>query len=195
MSARPNRDIVVVGASAGGVEALGTLVSELPADLPAAVFVVLHMLPAGGSLLPEILGRASGLPVHAAVHGEPIERGRVYVASPDRHLLIAAGRVELSDDPAEDGHRPAVNPLFRSAARAYGARVVGIVLSGALDDGAAGLKEIVGKGGAAIVQDPSDALYGSMPRAALEACPDARVVPIADMADSVWTMTADTTTR
>ena len=194
MSARTSRDVVVIGASAGGVEALRTLVSGLPADLPAAVFVVLHMLPAGRSVLPEILARTSRLPVQAAEHGAPIERGRIYVALPDRHLLIDADRIDLSTDPPENLHRPAVDPLFRSAAHAYGARVVGVVLSGALDDGAAGLQTIVENGGGAIVQTPSDALYPSMPRAALQGSPDAWVVPIADMAEAVWTMTAEITT-
>lgn len=181
----------MIGASAGGVEALGTLVSGLPADLPAAVFVVLHVLPTGRSVLSRILERQSQLRVRPARDGEPIEHGRIYVALPDHHLLIDANRVRLTRDPSEKGHRPAVDALFRSAARAYGPRVLGIVLSGALDDGAAGLKAIGENGGGAIVQDPADALYASMPSAALRGAPDARVVPIADMAEAVCAMTAD----
>jgi two-component system chemotaxis response regulator CheB len=182
------RDIVVIGASAGGVEALRTLVQGLPADLPAAVFVVLHMLPRSTSRLAQILDRRCRLTVAAAVDGEPIERGRVYVAPPDHHMLLELGHVRLTRDPRENGHRPAVNPLFRSAAQEHGPRVIGAVLSGALDDGTAGLKMIVDRGGAALVQDPADALYPSMPRSALENEPAARAVPIAAMAEAVRAM-------
>src|SRR3954471_4714542 len=178
------RDIVVVGASAGGVEALSELFAGLPAELPAAVFVVLHVAPGGTSVLPQLLGRRTSLPVGAARDDEPVERGRVYVAPPDHHLILSGGRVTLTRGPRENGLGPAIAPLFRSAARAYGARVVGVVLSGALDDGTAGLKMITDAGGAGLVQDPADALYPSMPRHALEY--DApRPVPIAAMAAAI----------
>jgi two-component system, chemotaxis family, protein-glutamate methylesterase/glutaminase len=181
------RDIVVVGASAGGVEALGTLIAGLPAELPAALFVCLHVSPGGTSVLPHILSRKTAMPVAAARDGEPIQRGRVYVAPPDHHMLIEDGHVSLTHGPRENGLRPAIDPLFRSAARAYGRRVVGVVLSGSLDDGTAGLKVITDSGGAGLVQDPADALYPSMPRHALEY--DApRAVPIADMAKAVCAM-------
>jgi two-component system, chemotaxis family, protein-glutamate methylesterase/glutaminase len=181
------RDIVVVGASAGGVEALGTFVERLPPELPAAVFVCLHVSPGGTSVLPRILARKTRMPVTAAVDGEPIQRGRIYVAPPDYHMLLEDGHVSLTHGPRENGLRPAIDPLFRSAARAYGRRVVGVVLSGSLDDGTAGLKVITDSGGAGLVQDPADALYPSMPRHALEH--DApRPVPIADMADAVCAM-------
>src|SRR4051794_41089388 len=150
------RDVIVVGASAGGVEALDRLVSGLPPEFPASIFVVLHLLASGRSLLDSILSRAGELPATAAVDGERFERGHIYVAPPDHHLLIRGLEIELSVGPRENGHRPAIDPLFRSAARAFGARVIAIVLSGSLDDGAAGARFVKERGGVAIVQDPDD---------------------------------------
>ena len=177
----PGRDIVVIGASAGGVEALRAMVGGLPPDLPAAVLVVLHVPRSSPSALPSILDRSGPLRAATAADGEPLTPGRIYVAAVDHHLLIINGRVRLSRGPSENGHRPAVDPLFRSAARAYGAQAVGVVLSGSRDDGAAGLAAIVESGGIAVVQDPADALHPSMPRSALEQVSTDHVVPAAKM--------------
>jgi two-component system chemotaxis response regulator CheB len=160
-------DIFVIGASAGGVEALQVLVSGLPSDLPAAVFIVLHMGVHRPSLLPALLNRAGPLIAAHAYHGEGIERQRIYVATPDSHLLMADGEVQLGDGPKEHHSRPAVDVLFRSAALAYGPRVVGVVLSGNLNDGTAGLVAIKQGGGLAVIQDPGEAAYPGMPRHAL----------------------------
>jgi two-component system chemotaxis response regulator CheB len=176
-----HRDLIVVGASAGGVEALQTLVAGLPADLPAAVAVVLH-LPAGGtSALPQILRRSGRLPATAVGSGMPIEHGRVYVAPPNHHLLVVEDQFVLSHGPTENGHRPAINALFRSAAVAMGPAVTGVLLSGVLDDGVAGLVAIRAQGGATVVQDPSDALYPSMPDNALRHLVPDHVLPASDI--------------
>ena len=177
----PGHDIIVLGASAGGVEALAAVARALPRDLPAAVFVVLHVPAHGTSVLPAILGRVSALRASHAVDGEPIEHGRIYVAPPDRHLLLRPGRVHLSAGPKENSARPAIDALMRTAARAYGPRVVGVVLSGNLDDGTAGLVAVKALGGVTIVQDPDEALFDGMPRSAMEyAAPD-ELLPVADI--------------
>lgn len=173
----PARDIVVVGASAGGVQALTTLVAGLPPDFPAAIFVVLHVPPYAESRLPEILGWSTPLPTAHAVDGEAIVGGRIYVAPPDRHLLIHPGRVELGRGPRENRSRPAVDALFRTAARAYGPRVIGVILSGALYDGSAGLLAVTSQGGLAIVQDPEQAAVDGMPRSAMRLTAVDHVVP------------------
>lgn len=164
----PRHDIIVVGASAGGVEALITLTGSLPHNLPAAVFIVLHIPAQSPSLLPEILNRAGRLEAVQATDGMAIEHGHIYVAPSDHHLLVGHGKVRVIHGPKENRHRPAVDPLFRSAAQTYGPRVIGVVLTGALDDGTAGLQAIKQCGGIAVVQDPTDALYPSMPLSALE---------------------------
>lgn len=178
-------DIVVIGASAGGVEALRTLVAGLPEDLPAAVLVVLHVPRLSPSALPLILDRYCALPVRHAIDGQLVQRGQIYVAPPDAHMLLIENRIRLSRGPSENGHRPAVDPLFRSAARGYGPRVVGVVLSGSRDDGAAGLALIASLGGITIVQDPQDALHASMPRAALEAVTPHHVLPISLIGEAI----------
>ncbi len=178
----PGRDIIVVGASAGGVEALMQLVRRLPADLPAAVFVVLHLPAHSPSLLPQILERNGPLPALHPADGQAIEAGRIYIAPPDFHLLLESDRIRVSRGPRENGHRPAVDPLFRTAARSFGSRVVGVVLSGTLDDGTAGLAAIKQVGGLAIVQDPDEARYGGMPRSAIESVAVDHKLPVADIA-------------
>jgi two-component system chemotaxis response regulator CheB len=157
----------VVGASAGGVEALRDLVAQLPGDYPGALLVVLHVAPMGTSVLPQILSRAGELAATHAEDGEEIKAGHIYVAPPDKHLLVASGRLSLDGGPQIDGYRPAIDPLFRAAADAWGKDAVGVVLSGVLDDGTAGLLAIKEHGGKAFVQDPVDALYDGMPRSAL----------------------------
>jgi two-component system, chemotaxis family, protein-glutamate methylesterase/glutaminase len=164
----PCKDIVVVGASAGGMEALQKLVASLPAGLGASIFIVWHMAPGVKTVLPLLLAKAGMLPVRQPADGDPIEPGHIYVAPNDHHLLIEHGYVRVTKGPKENRFRPAVDPLFRSAAYVYGPRVVGIVLTGALDDGTAGLWTIKLRGGTAIVQEPAEALMRSMPLTALE---------------------------
>jgi two-component system chemotaxis response regulator CheB len=159
---------VAIGASAGGIEALRALVSQLPLDFPAAVLVVLHLPPKGTSVLPQILGRAGPLPAVTAEDGAALEGGRVYVAPPDCHLLVEDGHLRLDHGARANGHRPAIDPLFRSVAEAYGRAAAGVVLSGVLDDGTAGLMAIKQAGGVTLAQDPSEALYDMMPRTAIE---------------------------
>jgi two-component system chemotaxis response regulator CheB len=163
-----NRDIVVVGASAGGMDALQKLVAVLPKDLPAALFVVWHLSPGVRSVLPNVLSRSGPLPAQHPNDGDPIEPGRIYIAPPDHHMLVERDYIRVTKGPKENRFRPAVDPLFRSAAYVFGARTVGVVLSGALDDGTAGLWTIKLRGGTTVVQDPADAMHRSMPLNALQ---------------------------
>lgn len=174
----PGHDVIVVGASAGGVEALITLASSLPADLPAAIFLVLHIPAQSPSLLPDILNRAGPLHALHPADGEAIHNGHIYIAPPDHHLMVEEGMVRIVRGPKENRHRPAIDPLFRSAARTYGTRVVGVVLTGSMDDGTAGLLAIKRRGGVAVVQDPQDALFASMPRSAIAHVEVDHVVPL-----------------
>jgi two-component system, chemotaxis family, protein-glutamate methylesterase/glutaminase len=167
-AASSHPSLIVVGASAGGIEALTTLVGGLPGGFPAAIAVVLHLPPSGTSVLPAILDRASPLPATAASDGDQLRPGHVFVAPSDHHLIVNPGELALSHGPRENGHRPSIDTLLRTAAGSYGEQVIGVILSGTLDDGAAGLALIKRAGGIAIVQDPDDALYDGMPRAALE---------------------------
>jgi two-component system, chemotaxis family, protein-glutamate methylesterase/glutaminase len=177
------RDIVVVGASAGGVEALRELVRHLPADFPAAIFIVVHIPPDAPSLLPRILSRSGPLRATHAVDGDPIVPGRIYVAPPNHHLLVKPGAAWVIYGPKENGHRPAIDPLFRTAARAYAHRVIGVILSGNLNDGSHGLRLVKERGGVAVVQDPDQALYPGMPSSAIEHASVDHVFPIAAIGD------------
>lgn len=173
--------VVAVVASAGGVEALSSFVSSLPSPFGAAVLVVLHIPPHGPSVLPGILARAGSLPAYHPADGDPLERDVIYVAPPDRHLTVSDGVVRVLPGPRENGHRPSADALLRSAAEAFGTRSAGVVLSGTMDDGAAGLRAIRLFGGLAVVQDPSEAAFPGMPDAAIEAAETAVVSPVRDI--------------
>jgi two-component system chemotaxis response regulator CheB len=160
-------DIVVIGASAGGVELLLDLAAELPRNLPAAVFVVIHTAPGFASTLPDVLSRRGPLPAVHPDHGARIEPGRIYLAPPDSQMLVRSGHVAVVRGPKENGHRPAVDPLFRSASWSYGPRVVGVVLSGYQDCGTAGMMSVKARGGLTVVQDPATAVASGMPRSVL----------------------------
>lgn len=188
------QNIIVVGASAGGVESLARLASALPADLPAALLVVLHMPTNATSVLPEILNRRGSLRASSAVEGEPIEHGRIYVAPPNHHLLAKPGFIRLVHGPRENGHRPAVDPLFRSAAHAYGARAIGVILSGTMDDGSLGLQIVKRLGGTAIVQDPEDALFPAMPQNAINNAEVDYVLPLDEIGPLVARLTKQLST-
>src|SRR5687768_9980752 len=161
------RNIIVIGASAGGFDALKTLVSGLPPDLEASIFIVWHMAPDIRGVMPQVLNRINGIYAAHAYDNEAIKPNRIYVAPPDRHLLVEKDRVRVTRGPKENRFRPAVDPLFRSAAYAHKQQVIGVVLSGALDDGTAGLWTVKHCGGLAIVQEPLDAEVPSMPENAL----------------------------
>lgn len=175
------KDVIVIGTSAGGIEALKILFAALPKHLEASIFVVLHTSPDSPGLLAGILARAGPLPATTVHSSEPIESGRVYVASPDHHLVLEPGVVMATKGPKENRFRPAVDPLFRSAAQTYGPRVIGVILTGALDDGAAGLWAVKHLGGTAVVQDPSDALAPSMPRNAMKYVTVDHCLPLSDI--------------
>jgi two-component system chemotaxis response regulator CheB len=177
----PRREIIVIGASAGGVEALQALTAGLPPALPAALFVVVHLAPRSRSFLPQILSRSGPLKAVHAENGMPIEAGRIYVAPPDKHLILERDHVHLSIGPLENRHRPSINVTFRSAAVAYGSRVAGVVLTGQLDDGTAGLWDIKRHGGVTIVQRPEDAAYPSMPMSALREVDVDHTLPVSEM--------------
>lgn len=165
---RVNHDVIAIGGSAGGVEILLSLVPELPADLPAAVFVTLHSRPSpGGGGFPDVLTSRGHLPASYPVHGEKVLPGHIYIAPPDNHLYVRQGSMEIVRGPRENGHRPSVDAMFRTASAAYGSRVVGVVLSGYLDCGTAGMMSIKARGGLSVVQDPSSAQASDMPRSVI----------------------------
>jgi len=175
-------DIVVMGASAGGVEALVQLIKLLPSDISAAIFIVLHVSAHSTSFLPSILSRSGVLKATHPNNQEAILPGQIYIAPPDYHLLVKDGYIHLTRGPRENSHRPAIDTLFRSAARSYGTRVIGVVLSGVLDDGTAGLMAVKSRGGVAVVQDPDEALFAGMPRSAIENLNVDYVLPVAEIA-------------
>lgn len=178
-----SKDIVVVGASSGGIDALKELAGGLPRDLRAAVFVTLHVAPYSLGILPEILERAGPLPVSNAKDWEQFEPGHVYIAPPDHHLLVEdSGHVRVTRGPRENRFRPAIDPLFRSAAHAYGPRVVGVILTGWLDDGTAGLWAVKERGGAAVVQHPDDAYAPAMPLNAIKRVEVDHIIPLKGIA-------------
>jgi two-component system chemotaxis response regulator CheB len=186
-----HRDIVVIGASAGGVEALQRLTEGLPAQLPAAVFITVHFPEHGNSVLPRILGRHSRLPVAHAADRDSIVPGRIYVAPPDFHLLLTRRGVRLAQGPKENSNRPAIDPMFRSAALAFGPRVIGVVLTGNLDDGTSGLRAIKRAGGVALAQEPSEAAFPSMPSSAIQHASVDRVAPVRELADVIVALTSE----
>jgi two-component system, chemotaxis family, protein-glutamate methylesterase/glutaminase len=176
----PKRDIVVVGTSAGGVEALQELTQKLPADYPGTIFVVMHVGP--GSILPEILSRSGAIPALAAEHDMRYEPNHIYIAPPNRHLLINDGVMQLDAGPRENGSRPSVDPLFRSAARTHRGRVAGVILTGGLDDGSAGLYAVKARGGLTIVQDPTEAAAPDMPINAMRYVEVDHCLPLSEIA-------------
>jgi two-component system chemotaxis response regulator CheB len=178
-------DIVVVGGSAGSLDPLRTLLAELPATLPAAIFVVVHRPAHSHSNLCEILARGSSLSVRDACDGEPLAHGSVYVAPADHHLVLKQDRMLLTQTPRENQFRPAVDVLFRTAAVCFGSRVIGVILSGALDDGTAGLSAIKRCGGVAIVQAPSDAAYTEMPASAIRNVSVEHIIPAREIAHMI----------
>ncbi|MEO7557763.1 MAG: chemotaxis protein CheB [Gammaproteobacteria bacterium] len=175
-------DIIVIGCSAGGVEPLIELVRDLPADLPAAIFITHHFPATSVSILPAILSRAGPLPAYHPNDGEPVVNGHIYVARPYFHLLVQAEGIAVTRGPKENGHRLAIDPLFRTAARTHGSRVIAVLLSGMLDDGTAGMIQVKKQGGVTIVQDPGEALFAQMPQSAITNADIDYVRPIAGIA-------------
>jgi two-component system chemotaxis response regulator CheB len=185
------RDIFVVGGSAGSGAVLKTLLRGLPPTFPGAILITTHVPSNQPGYLADLLARNSSIPVRPAVHGQPIEAGCATVATPDRHLLVVNGVVHLGAGPRENMVRPAIDPMFRSAALTYGPRSVGVVLTGMMNDGAAGLAAIKRMGGTAIVQHPLDAQADQMPRAALEAVEADHTARAADLADVLTQVAAE----
>jgi two-component system chemotaxis response regulator CheB len=175
--------VVTIGASAGGVDALRALASTLPAHLPAPIFIVLHLYASYDSQLADLLTKAGPLPAVFARHGQTVEPGIIYLAPPNRHLLLdQPDRITLSAGPRENLHRPAIDALFRTAARTYGPRTIGVILSGTMDDGVAGMLAVRMRGGCTIVQDPADAPYPELPQNVLDQVRDINhVVPLAEI--------------
>jgi two-component system chemotaxis response regulator CheB len=187
----PHRDIVVIGSSSGGVTALLALVKTLPADFPAPIFVVQHIAADAQSVLPNILDRVSALKVKHAQDGETFAAGTIYVARPDHHLLLEQDKVLVKRGPKENRFRPSIDALFRSAGYGYGPRVIGVVLTGFLDDGTSGLWSLQRLGGLAVVQDPRDAESPAMPANALEFVKADHIVPLAELGSLLVRLTTE----
>jgi two-component system chemotaxis response regulator CheB len=183
-------DIVAIGASAGGVQALQGLISQLPGDLPAALLIVLHISPDAPSILPNLLNRQGRLLALHATDGAPIRPGCIYIAPPDMHLMTQENHVRVVRGPKENRHRPAIDVLFRSVALSYGPRAVGVVLSGSLDDGTAGLLAIKRRGGVTVVQTPAEAAYSGMPESALAGAPVDYCLPLEGIAQLIRQLAA-----
>jgi len=177
--------IVVIGTSAGGVAALQEIFRGLPRELPASIFVVMHMSPHAQSFLPKVVGRPGGMPTRLVHRSTKFEPGHVYIAPPDHHLILTRTEAQVNRGPRENWHRPSIDVLFRSAAQSFGPRVIGVVLTGFLDDGSAGLAAIRHEGGVTIVQDPNDALYPDMPLNALQAVKVDHCVPLSEIASTL----------
>ena len=178
----PAKQVVVIGTSAGGIDALRELVSGLPADFTAPICIVLHTSPQSPGVLDAILTRAGRLPAVNVEGRQRMHPGHIYIAPPDYHLVVEPGVVRATKGPRENRFRPAIDPLFRSAAQVYGPRTIGVLLTGNLDDGTAGLWTVKQLGGIAIVQDPADALFPSMPQSALRHVRVDHSVPLPDLA-------------
>jgi two-component system chemotaxis response regulator CheB len=185
------RDMVVIGGSAGGLQALATIVQALPAGLRASVLIVMHSSSNGQGVLPQILERISSLPATFATDGQVLARGRIYIAPPDFQLIVRPNRLALVHGPRENGFRPAVDPLFRTAAREHGPRVIGVILSGALSDGTYGLSVIKHHGGIAVVQEPTDAIIPSMPQSAIRYVDVDHVLPAAEIGPLIERLTRE----
>lgn len=190
-----NQRIIVIGASAGGFEALKKIIKDLPPDFNASIFIVWHMSPDIRGILPQVLNRLNTIYAAHAYDKEEIKPNRIYVARPDHHLLIEEGRVRVTHGPKENRFRPAVDPLFRSAAYAYDKRVIGVILSGALDDGTAGLWTVKHYGGVAIVQDPMDAEVASMPENAMRQVKVDYCTGVSQLADLLVRISKETVTQ
>ena len=187
-------NIIVIGASAGGIEVLREIIRPLPRNFPAAIFVAMHLSADSPSLLAQILSRAGSLDAVTPNDGDRIEPSKIHVAPPDHHMLVEPGLIRITHGPRENRHRPAIDPLFRTAARAYGPRVLAIVLSGLMNDGTTGLRIVKYEGGTAIVQDPDDAMFPAMPLSAIKAVDVDYVLPatsiagkVLDLAREPWT--------
>jgi len=178
----PSQRIIVIGASAGGIEALKAIAGALPPDFTVPICVVVHTAPHAPAVLDAILSRAGALPAESAIDQQRLKPGRIYVAPPDRHLILEPGRARVSKGPRENRFRPAIDPLFRSAAQVYGTGAIGVILSGSLDDGTGGLWAIKNLGGCAVVQDPFDAMYPSMAQSAIDHVSVDYVVRLAEIA-------------